>query len=159
MREPKKPPRGKRKVQRTSVALGRKQGKPPALLPTEATLKQLTNFAAIDMTYTEMSGCLCVDAKTLTAFRKRHPEVQVAIDKGYALGKMSLRRAQFDLAVKSKNATMMIWLGKNRLEQVDRVEHTGADAAPLIPPKIIVEFVDAPPRPPAAAPPGGKDHT
>lgn len=40
-----------------------------------------------------------------------------------ANGKMSLRRAQFKLALEG-NATMCIWLGKILLSQKDAVEHT-----------------------------------
>ena len=36
-------------------------------------------------------------------------------------GLKSLRRAQWDNAVKSKNAIMQIWLGKNMLRQSDKV--------------------------------------
>jgi hypothetical protein len=36
-------------------------------------------------------------------------------------GDVSIRRAQYDAAVNGKTA-MLIWLGKNRLNQTDRVE-------------------------------------
>ena len=44
-------------------------------------------------------------------------------------GRMSLRRAQFELAVKDKHPTMLIWLGKQHLDQTDKqaIEHTGKD--------------------------------
>lgn len=38
------------------------------------------------------------------------------------VGKIALRRAQFQLA--KKNATMAIWLGKQYLRQTDKVEET-----------------------------------
>ncbi len=47
-------------------------------------------------------------------------------------GRAALRRAQMKSAI-SGNATMQIWLGKQMLGQKDKVEHTGADGAPLIP--------------------------
>ena len=50
-----------------------------------------------------------------------------------AVGKMSLRRAQYVTATQQKNPTMLIWLGKNLLDQKDRQELTGKDGAPLIP--------------------------
>jgi hypothetical protein len=40
-----------------------------------------------------------------------------ALKKGYAEMKLSLRKAQFDAAVKGKNVTMQIWLGKQILGQ------------------------------------------
>lgn len=48
-----------------------------------------------------------------------------------ALGRMSLRRAQFVTAVNQKNVAMQIWLGKNLLDQKDRQEITGKDGAPV----------------------------
>ena len=42
------------------------------------------------------------------------------------LGKISLRRAQFELAKKS--AAMAIWLGKNYLDQKDVVEYENKEA-------------------------------
>ena len=43
-------------------------------------------------------------------------------DKTRGLGKISLRRSQWRLAEKS--ATMAIWLGKQYLDQKDRIEST-----------------------------------
>ena len=42
----------------------------------------------------------------------------------------SLRRKQFEIAM-SGNATMLIWLGKQCLGQMDRTEHTGASGGPI----------------------------
>ena len=36
------------------------------------------------------------------------------------IGDIALRDAQYNIAVKDKNVTMLIWLGKQRLKQVDR---------------------------------------
>ena len=47
----------------------------------------------------------------------RH-EIVHALEKGRANGRSSLRRAQWELALKG-NATMLIWLGKNELGQSD----------------------------------------
>jgi hypothetical protein len=51
-------------------------------------------------------------------------------------GKSSLRRAQWLTAVEAKNPVMQIWLGKQMLGQVDKVEHTGKDGGPLV---VLVE--------------------
>lgn len=56
-------------------------------------------------------------------------------------GKMSLRRRQFDHAM-TGNATMLIWLGKQWLGQVDKIEDDNDDSSPEIN-KIIVEVVGA----------------
>lgn len=52
-------------------------------------------------------------------FYKRH----------FAKGKASLRREQFKLALKG-NCTMLIWLGKQYLDQTDKVDNV--DGAPPI---------------------------
>ena len=46
-------------------------------------------------------------------------------------GKSSLRRAQFKLAVEDHNPTMLIWLGKQHLDQKDKQELSGDPDNPL----------------------------
>lgn len=55
------------------------------------------------------------------------------MDRGYAQGRISLRRRQFQIA-EGGSAAMAIFLGKNLLGQRDQhsFEHTGAAGAPLI---------------------------
>jgi hypothetical protein len=48
------------------------------------------------------------------------------IQKGRERGRQSLRRKQYQLAMKG-DRTMLVWLGKQYLGQRDRHEHTGAD--------------------------------
>ena len=57
--------------------------------------------------------------------------------KGQETGKMSLRRYQYKLA--EKNTAMAIWLGKQYLGQVDKVETTGEIKTT---PTIKLEVVD-----------------
>ncbi len=57
------------------------------------------------------------------AFYKRHSDE----------GKVSLRRAQFKLAVEKRHPTMLIWLGKQMLGQQDTQTHklTGPGGGPI----------------------------
>lgn len=56
--------------------------------------------------------------------RKKHdPDFAEAYKKGFALGKVSLRRAQFKNAVENQNSTIQIWLGKQWLGQTDKTQH------------------------------------
>ena len=48
-------------------------------------------------------------------------------------GETLLHEQQFALAMQG-NLGMLIWLGKQRLGQKDKSEHTGKDGAPLLPP-------------------------
>jgi AraC-like DNA-binding protein len=77
-------------------------------------------LAAIDCTIAEIAATLDCSRDTL---ERRFRDV---IDQGRERGKVSLRRRQFELA-SSGNATMLIWLGKQRLGQKDtqEVEHGG----------------------------------
>lgn len=50
-------------------------------------------------------------------------------------GKMSIRRKQFEIAMKG-DTRMLIWLGKQCLDQKDKSEFSGVGGAPLVPPVI-----------------------
>ena len=57
--------------------------------------------------------------------RMKEKKFREAYDRGIAEGNASLRRAQYDGAV-GGNTGLLVWLGKNRLGQVDRLEtHNG----------------------------------
>ena len=54
------------------------------------------------------------------------------IKKGREMGKISLRRAQFEKAI-GGNVAMQIWLGKQHLDQRDKIENTNYnEPLPLI---------------------------
>jgi hypothetical protein len=58
-----------------------------------------------------------------------------------AKGKVSLRRKQMEVAL-SGNVTMLIWLGKQHLGQVDKqdIEHSGKIEAVVTPTKKIEDY-------------------
>lgn len=95
-------------------------GRPPSLIwssKLENTLKQL---GAMQSTQAEAAAVLGVCEKTIQTFFNDHPQARDAFKIGRELGKMSLRRKQNKLA--EKNAAMAIFLGKNYLEQTDKIE-------------------------------------
>lgn len=87
----------------------------------EIDIDQLANMASVQCTAEECAKILEVDIGTIDArlkeagyagfseFYKRHCED----------GKMSLRRAQFKAATEEMNPTMLVWLGKQYLNQKD----------------------------------------
>ena len=81
----------------------------------------LDNMCAIQCTGEECAGVLNIDYDTLNAVLKRAGHgcfsEYFAIKRGK--GKISLRRAQFKTAVENNNPTMLIWLGKQYLGQLD----------------------------------------
>ena len=88
----------------------------------EIDRKQFENLCGLQCTKEEICAFFELTDKTLESWCKR------TYDKGFSevfrekrgLGKISLRRSQFELA--KKNATMAIWLGKQYLDQRDQVQ-------------------------------------
>ena len=64
------------------------------------------------------------------------------IKKGRELGKISLRRAQFDKAL-SGSVPMQIWLGKQHLDQKEKIEQTNYnEPLPLVIETVSEEIKD-----------------
>lgn len=103
-------------------------------------MKRLEAFAEMGCTNKEMAAALGVSERTIDS-RRRSIAFRTVIERGDARGTMSLRRKQMSMAL-SGDRTMLIWLGKQRLGQKDRIatEHSGKiDNGP--PPHIHVNFV------------------
>lgn len=104
-----------------------KGGRPRKLTPDEATLKQIEGLGRLQATVREAAAFFKVSPVTFEAFLKQ-PGVREAFEEGKGQGLLSLRRSQFRLA--ESNAAMAIFLGKNYLDQADRVEqaveHSGS---------------------------------
>ena len=86
----------------------------------EVDPEQVRQLARLGCTWDEIAGVLKIGRTTLTA-RMREKKYRDAYEQGVAEGDVSLRRAQYDSAMKGKTG-MLVWLGKNRLNQTDRVE-------------------------------------
>ena len=84
--------------------------------------KQFESMCEIQCTKEEMCNILDVDEKTLTRWCKEvyGEGFSEIYKKKSQAGKMSLRRAQFQMA--QTNTTMAIWLGKQYLGQTDKNE-------------------------------------
>ena len=88
----------------------------------EIDKKQFENLCGLQCTKDEFCAFFEVTDKTLENWCKR------TYSKGFSeifrekrgIGKISLRRSQFELA--KKNAAMAIWLGKQYLNQRDQVQ-------------------------------------
>lgn len=91
-----------------------------SLLAIQCTLEEVTAF--FDH---KLDGC---SADTIERWCKRTYKESFAdiADKKRNLGKISLRRAQFELA--KKNGAVAIFLGKNYLGQRDSIEQTNSEA-------------------------------
>ena len=83
-------------------------------------------LAQMHCTYEEIAEFCNVSTKTL-----QRSYVHL-IKKGREMGKISLRRAQFEKAL-GGNVAMQIWLGKQHLDQRDKIENTNYnERLPLI---------------------------
>ena len=81
----------------------------------------LDNLCEIMCTAEEIANILNIDRDTLSAALKRdgHGGFSAYYKKMSSDGKRSLRRVQHEQALKG-NTTMMVWLGKQYLDQTDK---------------------------------------
>ena len=106
------------KATKQSSTPKKKMARPKKIINQE----QFEKMCAIQCTLEEICDVFGVTDKTLNSWCKETygTTFSEVFGKKRALGKMSLRRAQFRLA--EKNAAMAIFLGKNYLGQTDQVE-------------------------------------
>lgn len=83
-------------------------------------------LATVGCTDEEIENLLDLSTGYLAHRKKRDKKLVTALKKGLAQMKKSLRRAQFQKAMEG-NPTMLIWLGKQFLNQKDRHEFTIED--------------------------------
>jgi len=96
--------------------------RPRAVIDQEAIKK----LAQLHCTFDEIATFCNVSTKTL---QRRFVHT---IKRGREMGKISLRRAQFEKAL-GGNVVMQIWLGKQHLDQRDKAEITSIhEPLPLI---------------------------
>lgn len=104
-----------------------KGGNPPAKIDLE-TLEQL---GQIRCTLDEAAAFLKVSPACLDLRLKQGTPEREAWDRGQNVGKMSLRRLQFN-AAKEGNTTMLVWLGKQWLGQRDKHEHENSGGIQIV---------------------------
>ena len=101
--------------------MAKKSGPKPKVIDYQ----KLDAMCAIHCTGEECAAILNIDYDTLNAALER--DGNVGFSDYFAIksagGKMSLRRKQYDQAM-TGNSTMLIWLGKQWLEQSDKREDT-----------------------------------
>jgi hypothetical protein len=98
---------------------GKRAGSGRKLIPIDADA--IERAASIGCTVEEMAALANVGVVTLLDRVKRDDVLAAAITRGRNMGKATLRRLQWQGAVDG-NPTMLIWLGKQMLGQVDRTE-------------------------------------
>src|SRR3989304_3825500 len=84
----------------------------------------LKRLAYIQCTIEEMAGVLGMTRLGLGRHINKDPQLKAVMDKARETGKASLRRMQWRSASVG-NVQSQIWLGKQYLGQVDKVDHSG----------------------------------
>src|SRR4051812_37718358 len=101
----------------------RGRGRPPIDINTDL----VATLASIQCTDEEIAAALRVSVDTITRRKQSMPEFAEALSAGKALGRMSLRRMQWQSA-KNGSIPMQIWLGKQMLGQRDRFDEPTENA-------------------------------
>lgn len=97
-----------------------KMGRPKIELdPTE-----IEKLCRLNCTMDEMAAFFGCSTDTIERRMKEDEDLKLAIEKGRATGKISLRRKQFQILEDSNSASMAIWLGKQLLGQRDNLDVT-----------------------------------
>ena len=100
----------------------------------EVSWEDIDKLCALQATEEEIAQFCEVSVDTLYRRCKEEHGVSFAeyFDQKRGVGKISLRRSQWQLAQKG-NATMLIWLGKQYLGQRDKAshEHSGPNGNPI----------------------------
>lgn len=86
----------------------------------EMPVEQVRELASIGCTQSELGRVFGLSQSQISRRLSREPH-RSAWEAGRAEGEMSLRRKQHELAL-SGDRVMLIWLGKNRLGQADKIE-------------------------------------
>lgn len=98
----------------------------------EIDWETVRKLCAMQCTGEEIASFLSIDYDTLQRAVKREYKMSFAeyFKKHSANGKISLRRKQYEVA-QSGNVPMLIWLGKQYLDQKDKQEHSGDPNNPI----------------------------
>ena len=106
----------------------------------EIDVEQLEKLSALQCTDQELAAWFHCTTRTIEQ-RRKDPLFKEAMDRGKAMGRISVRRAQMKL-LEAGNATISIWLGKQLLGQRDvmPIELSGSNGSEV---KITLEAVDA----------------
>lgn len=135
---------GKAAKPKATPTAKRRVGRPSKLTPDEATIAAIEAISSVGGTQHEAAAHFEVSARTFEEFLRNHKEARDAWDYGAGKMRLSIRRMQIK-AAQAGNATMLVWLGKQYLEQRDKqeLEHTGKDGEKLAPTVIQLVPVSA----------------
>ena len=95
----------------------------------------IRKLAAVQCTDCEIAAIVGISDDTFQRRKQDTPEMQAALKAGKESGRASLRRKQWAVAMgdddKKPDPAMLIFLGKNYLQQSDKHEYSGQVDAPM----------------------------
>src|ERR1700682_5195538 len=95
-------------------------------------LAELEKLCALQRTDEELAAWFKVTTRTIER-RRLEPEFAAIMERGKAMGRISVRRLQMRL-LENGNATMGVWLGKQLLGQTDQILHDIRQPIVIMPP-------------------------
>lgn len=105
----------------SQIPIPGKAGLPRVIDANPDTIRALFRLGKIQATVDECAAVLGVGKGTIYRLFEAAPETLAAYENGKAQGRRSLRRAQMKAALRG-NPTMLIWMGKQILEQRDQAD-------------------------------------
>lgn len=85
---------------------------------------EIEKLCRLNCTMDEIAAFFGCSTDTIERRMKEDEDLKLAIERGRATGKISLRRKQFQILEDSNSASMAIWLGKQLLGQRDNLDVT-----------------------------------
>ena len=103
---------------------------------------EIEKLASIGATQREIAQWFKISKPTVERYL-RNPRLREVFERGNTAFDLSIRRKQAELAMNG-NVTMLIWLGKQRLGQRDRLDtqHSGPEGKPI--PVIVLPALRGP---------------
>ena len=118
----------KKKVKKSVKVVENPPGRPPIVIDWDE-FDKLCMIQCSEETIAFWFGCSIKTLQRACRAEKGLSFVQYAEQKRDK-GRVGLRQKQFDLALKG-DRTMLIWLGKQCLNQADKIDHRGEDGGPI----------------------------
>ena len=104
----------------------------PYLVPDDKTLDEVESLGRVQLSLRECGSFFGVSHITFENFLNTHEKAREAYERGLGEGKARIRRKQIQRALEDGSDTMLIWLGKQYLEQKDKSELGGVDGGPVL---------------------------
>ena len=115
----------------------------PELCVDETLVRRIRELAALQCVAAEVAAMLGISQAEFRRLLSRSATIRDALDRGVLQGRVSLRRAQFR-AAEAGNVLMLVWLGKNCLDQRNcPAAPTAKLSADCVPSKSFVAMTKA----------------